>query len=277
MTMSRRDDLALGNRSRRALLLTLIGTVAIASPALAQNTPIGQQPSSPFQQKIVPGYGEPPGEGMWTPERQTPFIETRAKHREDKSGSPVERYAMPMVWDPRDLADFSAMARYSLLLLSVVTQKSDELPLKRLYLRLPDREIPLLKISSWPVHVDQGLVTSRMYGPFREDGFYLFPAGIQLRTAQIQADFAASRSGFPVLEFPTEQVPRWLKELQNSDPEPNALPTVKVLQAFIKRKTSGFPIPASLPSPEAKTSTPEPVLQAKEPTKQTSLKDLFKK
>jgi hypothetical protein len=47
--MSRRDDRASGNRSRRALLLlALIGTVAVASH------PLGQAPSTPprpFQEK----------------------------------------------------------------------------------------------------------------------------------------------------------------------------------------------------------------------------------
>jgi hypothetical protein len=83
-----------------------------------------------------------------------------------------------------------------------VTQSADELPVKRVYLRMPDREIPILKLASWRRNVDQTLVTYKMYGPYREDGFYLFPYSAYLRIAQIQMDFA-NRSGLPVLEFPS--------------------------------------------------------------------------
>jgi len=258
--------------------LALVGALAVASSSIAQNNPQAPSPRnlpSPFQEKGG-GFGKSLGEGLWTPQSHTQFIEVRAKERQNVYGYPAERTYRLVVWDP-DRAEFSAMAGYSLLLLSILTQKAEELPLKRVYLRLPDREIPLLKISSWRVDVDQGLITYQMYGPYREDGFYLFPAVMQLRAAQIQADFAANRSGFPVLEFPTQEIPGWLKRFENSDPESNALPTLKVLQRFIKSRTSGFPIRDSLPSPsEAKKPIAEPLPQAAAPSQKSSLKELFK-
>jgi len=51
-----------------------------------------------------------------------------------------------------------------------------------------------------------------------------------------------------------------------------------VLQEFIKRATSGFPIPSSLPgTTEARRPTPEALAQPGEPKKPGSLTDLFKK
>jgi hypothetical protein len=91
---------------------------------------------------------------------------------------------------------------------SVVTQSAEELPLKRVYLRMPDREVPILKIASWRRDVDQTLVTYKMYGPYREDGFYLFPLGAYLRIAQLQVDLAAHRIALPVLELPSQGVPQ---------------------------------------------------------------------
>ena len=159
----------------------------------------------------------------------------------------------------------------------MVTQSVQELPLKRVYLRMPDREISLLKIASWRRDVDQ-TPTYKMYGPYREDGFYLFPLSAYLRVAQLQADLTANRSGLPLLEFPYPNGPDWLKTMQNPDALPNALPNLRALQQFIKRETSGFPIPTSLPSiPEARRPAPAAVPQPDEPTKPASLKDLFKK
>jgi hypothetical protein len=268
--------------SMRAMrLCALISMVVVVSPSLAQNNPLNQPDlpkSSPFQEKGS-GFGKPLP-GAWTPQRQAEQIEAKVKQHEEYYGYPreLERSYYFVVWDPVDAAEFSAMARYSLMLLSVLTQKSEELPLKRVYLRTVDREIPLVKVSSWRATVEQSLLTHKMFGPYREDGFYLFPTAAYLRVGQIRADFALSRSGLPILEFPTESVPAWLKELQNSDPEPNALPSLKMLQAFIKRKTSGFPIPDSLPfAAYAKEPIPKSSPQAPALKRPPSLGDLFKK
>jgi hypothetical protein len=144
---------------------------------------------------------------------------------------------------------------------------------------MPDREIPVLKIASWRRDVDQALATYKMYGPNREDGFYLFPLTAYLRVAQLQADLAANRLSLPVLELPTQSGPPWLRTMQNPDPLPGALPSLRALQKFIKECTSGFPIPTSLPQvvPEARRPTPELSPQSDETKKPATLKDLFKK
>jgi hypothetical protein len=258
-------------------VLALVTTLPVASSSFAQNDPQAQRSApSPFQEK-APGFAKA-APGLATPQRQTNEIEDRARTREDTYGYPLERDFYFIAWNPDDAAEFAAMARYSLMLLNVMTQKPEELPVKRLYLRTPDREIPLLKISSWRVNVDQSLVTHKMFGPYREDGFYLFPTSASLRPGQIQLDFAVNRSGLPLREFPSPP-PAWLKSLQNPDPEPNALPTLKMLRAFIKRRTSGFPIPDSLPwTAYAREPIPKSMPQAvPESKKPNSLKDLFKK
>jgi hypothetical protein len=263
-------------------VLALVSTVAAASSSFAQNSPQTEPantPRSPFQEPLTPGPLKKLPGGAWTPQRHTERIEFWATKREEDYGYPMEREQYTVSWDPENAAEFSAMARYSLLLLSVVTQKPEELPLRRVYLRTLDRQIPLIRISNWRVNVDQTLITQRMYGPYREDGFYLMPTGAYLRLGQIQADFAVNRLGLPIMEFPLETVPPWLRGVQNPDPEPNALPTLKMLQAFIKRRTSGFPIPDSLPwTAYAKEPIPKSSPQATaEPKKPSSLKDLFKK
>src|SRR5262245_38967776 len=194
-------------RSLPAIGLTALLAMAVpASSLLAQNTPrqFNSKPTSPFQEK---GPEDKSFEGVITPQRITREIEAWAK-KEDR---PLERTSNYFIFDPESAAEFTALARYSLLVLSVVTQDASELPLKRVYIRTADKEIPLTKISSWRVSVDQDLLTARIYGQYREDGFYLFPTAAFLRTAQLQVDFAAKRSALPVLELPSDIVPRWLR------------------------------------------------------------------
>ena len=281
MTMSRRDDLALPNRSQWALrLCALTATVAIASATLAQNNPLGQKPNTPprpFQEK-----GDAPAPlsyGQTTPQTVTDKLERYAKDWLSKQVRPVERTTVYTICHARDRAEFDAFAHYSLLILTVVTQSAEELPLKRVYLRMPDREVPILKIESWRRNVDQKLATYQMYGPYREDGFYLFPLSAFLRVAQLQTDLAANRSSLPLLELPTDVGPAWLMSMQNPDPLPGALPTLRALQALIKSCTSGFPIPTSLPqvSPEARRPAAEPLPQPDDARKPTAIKDLFKR
>jgi hypothetical protein len=280
VTMSRRHEPALRDWARRTLwLFAVAAVVAMASAVLAQNNPLGQAPSTPprpFQEKGSAPVSGPPGKT--TPQTVTDKLERYAKDWQSKQVRPRERDTFFTIYDPRDRAEFEALAHYSLLILTVVTQSAEELPLKRVYLRMPDRGIPLLKIGSWRREADQTLATFKMFGPYREDGFYLFPTVAQIRIAQIQVDFAANRSGLPVLELPTQDVPDWLRTMQNPDPLPGAVPNIRALQDKIRRVTSGFPIPTSLPSaPEARRPAPVPVPQSDDPTKPAALKDLFKK
>jgi hypothetical protein len=183
-------------------LLALAAAVMMVSPAIAQNRPQpADTPPRPFQEKAR-GLA-PATPGPVTPQRQTDKIEAWAKEREAKQKPPLERVIYYSIRHPQDLAEFDALGRYSLLILTVVTQSTEELPLRRVYLRLPEREIPLLKIASWRRDVDQTLVTHKMYGPYREDGFYLFPLSAYLLTAQLQVDLAAKRSALPVFELPS--------------------------------------------------------------------------
>ena len=279
--MSIRDECATRSRSQLVLrLLAVAATVAMASSVLAQNNPADQPPSTPprpFQEKSsAPVTGAP---GPVTPKSHTDEIEALAKKWEAKQVRPVARETYYTIVHARDVTEFNALGRYSLLILTAMTQSAEELPLKRVYLRMTDREIPVIKLASWRRDVDQTLVTYKMFGPYREDGFYLFPLSAYLRVAQLQADFAANRYGLPVMELPAQVGPNWLRTLQNPDPLPGALPNLRALQQFLRRTTSGFPIPTSLPqvAPEARRPTPEGSPQPDEARKPTALKDLFKR
>ena len=244
-------------------LLALIGMVFAASSSLAENNP-----PRPFQEKGAEPIPLP--FTVVTPQQRTDEIETWAKEHEQSEGEFLEQFSYLRFFWPDGVKEFTALARYSLLVLTVETQKSEDLPLKRVYLRTQDREIPLSKISSWRMNVDQKLIAYKRYGPYREDGFYLFPFSAILRIGQIQADFAADRSNYPVLDFPAYRVPGWLRNIQSPDPVPNALPDPVALERFIRRNTAGFPATDPLPA----AAVPKP--QGSEPKAPGALRELFK-
>jgi hypothetical protein len=210
-----------------------IGLVA-ASLAQAQTTPAPDAPDGKLETGVV------------TPERVTQQIEEWAKQRQE-SGGPSARVSHVWIFFAGGPNEFAALGRYSVLLLTVVTQRSEELPLKRVYIRANDRDVPVQKLSSWRGDVDSALLTHKIYGPYRETGFYLLPTGMTMRDGQLLADLAANRTGMPVLQLPNKGTPDQVRRFPNLDPAPRAKPDLQTLQAFLGQRTSGFPIPRSLP------------------------------
>jgi hypothetical protein len=210
-----------------------IGLVA-ASLAQAQTTPAPDAPDGKLEIGVV------------TPERVTQQIEEWAKQRQE-SGGPSARVSHAWIFFAGGPNEFAALGRYSVLLLTIVTQRSEELPLKRVYIRANDRDVPVQKLSSWRGDVDNALITHKIYGPYRETGFYLLPTGMTLREGQLLADFAANRTGMPILQLPNKGTPDQVKRFPNLDPTPRAKPELKVLQTLLEKRTAGFPIPKSLP------------------------------
>jgi hypothetical protein len=253
-----------GRTARRAMpLVALLGTLVAASASLAQAT-------RPFQEK---GSDASTFTGMVTPQRIGETFEFVAKK---KGAKPLERYSDFYIFYASDGAELSALSGYSLLLLTVMTQRAEELPLRRVYIRTPERIILLAKLSSWRANVDPRGVSYRMFGPHREDGFYLFPAAAVFRIGQLQTDFAVNRMGLPVLDLPIEKLPDRVYNYREADPAPGAQPDLYALQAFVRKKTSGFPVPEELPQAAEIKTPPAGSLPQAEPRKPGSLKDLFK-
>ena len=248
-------------------------------PSFAENTP---RPRRPFQEEGAEAI--PLRWVVITPKQRTEEIEKWAREHEQTEGGLLEQFSYCRIIWPENPAELAAMARYSLLILSIETQKPEELPVKRVYLRTPEREIPLIKLGTWRWNLDQKLIAYKRYGPVREDGFYLYPTAAMLRPGQFQVDLAARRMAYPVLDFPAPATPPWLRKLQITDPD--GPPDPKALERFLKKNTADWPpvetMPeAALPKPQAGEPKPQaggPKPQAGEPKAPSAgLKELFRK
>ena len=89
-----------------------------------------------------------------------------------------------------------------LVLVSVVTQDAAELPLRRVYVTVNGEQTELVRLSSQRRDVRKGSTTFSILGPFREDGFYVAPAGLMMSDGYLQADFAIRRNNFNLYKLP---------------------------------------------------------------------------
>ena len=141
--------------------------------------------------------------------------------------------------------EYRALAKHVVVLVSVVTQDAAELPLRRVYVNIDGRETELVKLSSQLGGVRKGSKTFSILGPYREDGFYLAPAGSMMADGYLQADFAVRRNGFNLYKLPGTP-PDFIKSDSNPMPAPDARPEPSALTAMLRREYRGFELPAGL-------------------------------
>ncbi len=178
-----------------------------------------------------------------TPDHVNGEIDKAAKAAQDRGDAVQARYRRFSISWADNTTEFAALAKHSVMLLTVLSQKPEELPLKRAYIQAGGREVPVQQLSSWRSEIDSGRLANKLYGRYREDGFYLLPAGMLMREGVVLIDFAANRVGMSVVQLPTAVAIESAKKYPNPDPAPNAKPDAKALKAFIQRKFAGFPVP----------------------------------
>jgi hypothetical protein len=146
---------------------------------------------------------------------------------------------------PSDAAEYRALQKHVLVLVSVVTQDKAELPLRRVYVTVNGQETELTKLSSQLSDVRKGSVTSSILGPYREDGFYLAPAGPMMSDGYLQADFAVRRNNFNLYKLPGAP-PDFVKADGNPMPAADAKPDQSALKVMLRREYNGFELPEAL-------------------------------
>ena len=146
---------------------------------------------------------------------------------------------------PQDEAEYNALGKYIVVFVSAVSQQADELPLKRVYVDNGGREITLEKIASIRRDVPRSSPIYAPLGPYREDSFYLAPAGSMMRKGSVLVDFATRRSGFRLYELPGTP-PAFVKADRKPMPAPGAMPDQKALKAMVEREYTGFALPETL-------------------------------
>jgi hypothetical protein len=169
-------------------------------------------------------------------------IENQAAKLQD--GARAARAAfVDFAW-PADAVEYRALAKYVLVLLTVVSQDPEELPVKRVYVDAGGKAIELRRIGGERASITDSNVASAL-GTHREDSFWLAPAGAMARKGHLRLDFAANREGFGVYELPGNP-PDFVTRDRYPNPPRGAKPDLKVVRAILEREYPGFPVPWEL-------------------------------
>jgi hypothetical protein len=103
----------------------------------------------------------------------------------------------------------------------------------------------LVRLSSQRRDVSKGSTTYSILGPFREDGFYVAPAGLMMRDGYLQADFAIRRNNFNLYKLPGTP-PDFVKAGNSPMPATDVAPNMPAVKALLTREYRGFELPANL-------------------------------
>jgi len=187
----------------------------------------------------------PVSQGAVTPADMTERLEKAAMRTKEQAPKGAARgSSIDFCW-PASAEEYQAIGKYVLVLVSVVTQDAAELPLRRVYVTVNGEQTELAKLSSQRRDVKKGSTTHPILGPFREDGFYVAPAGLMMRDGYLQADFAIRRSNFNLYKLPGTP-PDFVKADNDPMPARDATPNMPALKALLTREYQGFELPASL-------------------------------
>ena len=187
----------------------------------------------------------PVSQGAVTPADMTERLEKAASRTKQQAPKGAARgSSIDFCW-PSSVAEYEAIGKYVLVLVSVVTQDAAELPLRRVYVTINGEQTELTKLSSQRRDVGKGSTTFSILGSFREDGFYIAPAGLMMRDGYLQADFAIHRSNFNLYKLPGTP-PDFVMADHDPMPARNVTPNMPALKALLTREYQGFELPASL-------------------------------
>jgi len=187
----------------------------------------------------------PVSQGAVTPADMTERLEKAAMRTKEQAPKGAARgSSIDFCW-PASAEEYQAIGKYVLVLVSVVTQDAAELPLRRVYVTVNGEQTELAKLSSQRRDVKKGSTTHPILGPYREDGFYVAPAGLMMRDGYLQADFAIRRSNFNLYKLPGTP-PDFVKADNDPMPAKDAKPNMPALKALLTREYQGFELPAAL-------------------------------
>jgi hypothetical protein len=178
--------------------------------------------------------------GATTPKKLNDQIKDGAKTQQAR-GAPAARYGVYTISWPKDAAERDQLAGFAVVMMTVITQTQQELPLQRVYLAAADgKQTPLRQLNSWLGKIDPKALAYTQLGKFRQDAFYTIPGAAVRRDGEVRLDFAVNRVGFVLIHLPTtaQDLGYELK-----DPAPGAQPNNATLRDMIKREFPGFPLP----------------------------------
>jgi hypothetical protein len=210
----------------RLALTSLIVLQAIPNASIAQD-------SSPAKAESVSSLNNP----VWyptpaTPEGSNKKIEEAAQQSNNEEGVPVSN--LYNIAYPEDRPSYEALNGHALLLLTAISHKKEELPLKSVYVQQDATRTELQRIAM--VLSDQSNsenISVKVFGAYRMDAVYALPIQLRMKTGTLTVDFAQNYSGVKVATFGSP-LPKGVAELVSNPLKNQTIPPLSVLEAFME-------------------------------------------
>lgn len=170
----------------------------------------------------------------------------RILHEHGQTASRIALY--DMAW-PATPAEYEAVGHNGIIQISVAVADGSELPLRNVRVHTATGDIVLKPIAIKDQPVAKDSLLAQTVGPFRQDCYYLLPAGLALQRGSILIDYARNRSDFALAQLPLQPLPF------HTDARPARPANPDAVAAFLHREYPDSPtlLPAA---PTANAVTP---------------------
>jgi hypothetical protein len=196
----------------------------------------------------------------WSRQSVSPRVADKRLERvamENRDRGQLSRVAIYDIAFPADADEYRSLGGYAVMMVSAIAQAKDELPPKRVYVRMPDAIIELQLITSASSKVAAGTTIAKAFGMHRWDGLYLFPVNARRHGVELVMDFARNRDGFVMQRFGPAGLEALVK-LPDADPS-KVFPPEAPLRELITREFPGVfepAAPAETPPAEEESRVP---------------------
>ncbi len=164
-------------------------------------------------------------------------MDTRIKRAagEYRQYAPIPRVAFFDIGYPEDAEEYKALDGFGIVLISALSQISEELPPKRVYVTTGRGTVQLRLIRSVSSTSGAATLTAKVFGNYRWDGLYLFPAYLRRDGQEMLIDYAKNREGFVLTKMPGLPMPEYLRDFPITAPA-SSEPDASALRRFVARE-----------------------------------------
>ena len=165
-------------------------------------------------------------------------------NRVDALAIQYKDYAIPKtglfdIGYPKDAAEYQKLDGHGLLLLAVLSQTKEELPLRRVYVSVDGKQIDLVKLQ---MYLSENPNTStqayKTFGKYRMDAIYVFPVYLRYKPAEIYMEWSKDPKAMVVARFDGTTT-SFLESLPGTPPKGKTYPPAAV-NAFMRREYPGY-------------------------------------
>ncbi|CAN5506507.1 hypothetical protein BH10ACI1_BH10ACI1_28120 [soil metagenome] len=156
-----------------------------------------------------------------------------------KADAPIARMVLFDIAYPQSEAEFEVLDGYAVLMVTALSQKEKELPLKSVFVLSDGKRIELENLKLFLSKISDSKDKIKMvFGSNRADALYLFPVYLRMKKARIMAEFANFSTPLQIVGF-DGLMPESLGFLPNKAPTGNGY-SKELMDKFIKKVYPAF-------------------------------------